>query len=406
MRYYIIVFHLVLGLISTVQAQTQTYTLINGIKVEAVAVSSARIASNGEVLQGIQFRAQSGTIPPKFFERAVQFNKGTTATSIKNFGKRNAFGLGLTAITLALGWSLDSITGDIYPALNNGSSPALSCNPSFSTTSSIAAQSCTISGINAEWKKNCDLWAKPNYGSASYCSAVAFSSAPSSATYTVWCSICNGYAGALLGPYTETIAQTGTYNQPAIPPSTSPATDTQIADNILPQIAPQNLPKLHTDPVTQAVQKTQEVLNKATDVANDYARELNPDSVNATAPTAAPLPVFQEKAATDTLPQPNASSTIFPDFCTWASFLCDAPIEPINSNWTVASMITEEEIELESYSSGLGSGSCPSPEAFTVYGTSISYSYQPMCDLAGVARIFVLIFAYLSSIYILLGIRK
>ena len=401
MRLHTLFLYTFLGLISSskVFAQAQTYTLINGIKVEAVAVSSARIASNGEVLQGIQFRAQSGTTPPKFYERAVQFGKGTTALSVKNFVKGNAFQLGLTAGILGIGWALDSITGDIYPAGQTGT-PALTCNPYYSTAAFFYASGYTQSSLQSAWMTQCNAWASYYY--QGYC--VGTLNIPSSGSvqtnFQVWCPVCQG--GRFIDQTEHTLITNAPYTQPAI--VGTPATTAEISDLVVPKIPPANLPKLHTDPNSGAVQKTQEVLNKATDVANQYARELNPESVNATAPTAAPLPVFQEKAATDTLPSTSALS--LPDFCTWASFLCDAPIEPTDSNWTVASMITEEEIELETYSSGLGTGSCPSPEAFTVYGTSISYSYQPMCDLAGVARIFVLIFAYLTSIYILLGIRK
>ena len=403
MRLHTLVLYTFLGLISSSKlfAQAQTYTLINGIKVEAVAVSSARIASNGEVLQGIQFRAQSGTTPPKFYERAVQFGKGTTGASIKNFAKGNAFQIGLSLGILGIGWAMDELTGQIY-----------STSPTTSTCGAGVACFNVFGGSYGGSHDSCTYDASQCMTSASQAPARVrarlntLSYPAGRLPFT--CNLYNPTTVQCIGSDgAHEYATVNSNTRSTIVTSTIPgtlATDTEIANQVIPQLAPSSLPKLHTDTNSGAVQKTQEVLNKATDVANQYARELNPESVNATAPTASPLPVFQEKSATDTLPSPSALS--LPDFCTWASFLCDAPIEPTDSNWTVASMITEDEIELETYSSGLGSGSCPSPETFIVYGTSISYSYQPMCDLSAVVRIFVLIFAYLSSIYILLGIRK
>jgi len=407
MRNYIIGLYLVLGLIGTVHAQTQTYQLINGIKVEAVAVSSAQRTATGTVMQGIQFRAQSGTTPPKFYQRAVDFSKGTTATSIKSFAKGNAFQLGLTAAILGLGWAMDELTGQIYPVADTGASPAISCNPYYITNGFTASSACTASALQSAWQNSCNLSARESYGPLATC--IGTLNIPSSGNISTDFSISCPYPycqPAAMLPRTEYTSKIiGTFNQPATGPTATPASDSQIADTLTPQLTPDALKKLHTDPVTGAIQKPQEVLNKMTEVANQYARELNPESVNATVPTAVAIPAVSELPATDTLPSTGLNLE-FPEFCEWASFLCEEPTEPTDSNWTVASLITEDEIEVQSYNSGLGSGSCPSPAVFMVLGTSLEYSYEPVCELAGVAKFFVLLFAYISSIYILLGIKR
>lgn len=48
-------------------------------------------------------------------------------------------------------------------------------------------------------------------------------------------------------------------------------------------------------------------------------------------------------------------------------------------------------------------GSCPSPAAFSVLGVSLSFSYQPMCDLAGLLRPMLIAFALLVGARIALG---
>jgi len=194
----------------------------------------------------------------------------------------------------------------------------------------------------------------------------------------------------------------GATNSNPTTPSTV-ATDEEVATQVAPQLQPQALPKLHTDPVTGAVEENQAIVDKMTEIANEVAKLNDPANEPVTPPVATVSPTTSTPA----------TGSDAPSFCIYASVVCDFidwfksdPEEPEGSNWTVAGMITEEEIEVQNYSSGLGGGSCPNPESFSVLGGTFEYSYQPICDLAGTARIFVLLFAYLSSIYILLGMKR
>lgn len=393
----------------------QTVTNFPAISAEMVAVNNARMASNGTINATGTFRA---SIPPdagsvgqqyntKYYDRAVNYQKDTMGKLGKSnalrFLGRTAVGAVLTtALMYGIGWSLDQITGDIYPALNNGSSPALSCNPSFSTTSSIAAQSCTISGINAEWKKNCDLWAKPNYGSASYCSAVAFSSAPSSATYTVWCSICNGYAGRLLGPYSETIEQTASYSQPATAPNLAPSTNNQIADVVWSALSPAQQTDLLRDPVSKAPVKTAEVLEAERALTNEIKQQHGDTPL--TAPITSPTQAEINAPIT-------SAPTSFPSFCSYATTLCDW------LGWTkedyipdTAPIIPEQNILVDTgigFQSSIGnSGTCPQPITTTVMGKEISFPFTLMCQFASALWYVFNAIALLLAAFILTGYRK
>lgn len=407
-------FGLVLALISSAAyAQTQTYQLINGIKVEAVAVSSASRTSTGTVLQGIQFRAQSGTTPPKFYQRAVDFTKGTTAGSIKNFAKGNAFQLGLTAAILGMGWAMDELTGQIYSVPETSS---LACASGSSCALIVGAIGISPVRCSPPMSISCaqksyDYYCKQRPPTDNQCNPT---------TLLIVTSVTNNgsnSAGLIYankaGSARNSSWGVSTVTQDTYTPETQavPATDIQIADSITPQLTNDQLKKLHTDPVTGAIQQPQEVLNKMTEVANQYARELNPNSVNATAPTAVAIPGVTELPATDSLPQTVALD--LPDFCTWATTVCEymdwtkeMPTEPVDSEFTVASLVDETEVNLESYSSGLGSGSCPSPESLVLLGNTYNFSWQPACSLATGMSMLLIAGAYLSSIFILLGIRR
>jgi len=415
MRMYLIGLYLVLGLIPFTLNAQQNYTLINGIKVEAVGVTSARVTSSGEVLQGIQFRAQSGTTAPKYYDRAVQFTKGSTGKSIKGFFKNNAFQLGVTATLLGVGWVLDDITKDVY------TSPGTPATPLGSSIWRCSG-GCPVGFVDTNWYPSSSALAEAFYGlqvvsgsswryGHSMTNLGSYGSGAPNYTYNAY------FQCGTSPPYAQDSCQVSIQNNtgvtnptsypngsPSVPPTI--ATDTQVAERVVPNIAPSNLPKLHTSPSTGAVQDTQEVLDKKTQVANEYAKELNPSSVDAPAPVASTSPSPETT-------NPNPAATDAPAFCLYASVVCewldwtaDTGEMPQDANYKFQDSITTLEPEAVNYSSGLGNGSCPSPETFTVLGTSLEYSYEPICDLAEIARIFVLLFAYMSSVYIVMGVRK
>lgn len=387
--------YLVCALIASTASAEQT---INGVKLSAIGQGQATILPNGTVISSVGFRAQVGSAPPKFYDRAVNFTKGQTGASIKKFAKGNAFQIGLTVGILGIGWVMDELTGQIYTS--QGTAPEPLAGWSWRNESSVPYAWGSTPMASASYSVGKVL---NGYTTTSIQSCGNYTSPP--APYTVvQCVALRNLAGN--PDFTISVSYRGTpidaiNANPSTPPT--PATDEQVATQVVPQLQPQALPKLHTDPVTGAVEENQAVLDKMTEIANEVAKLNDP----ANTPVAPPV-----ATVTGTTTTPAVGSDT-PSFCIYATVVCDFidwfksdPVEPEGSNWTVAGMITENEIEVESYSSGLGSGSCPNPESFSVLGGSFEYSYQPICDLAGTARIFVLLFAYLSSIYILLGMKR
>lgn len=96
----------------------------------------------------------------------------------------------------------------------------------------------------------------------------------------------------------------------------------------------------------------------------------------------------------------------FPGFCEWAKPLCDW------MNWTREAPDPEdpqelpsEEIDIVQWDSGLGSGSCPSPEIVSVFGQPLSLSFEPMCSFVSMLRPLLLALTGLGATFIILGIR-
>jgi len=389
---------------------------INGVNIQANTADKYIKSQYGGYIRNVHFEAQvaSSTTPNpnpiKYSTRAVAYTNNTLGKSIKGFAKNNAYQLGLATVIIGMGWFLDEITGQIYPQPTDGSTPATTCNPSFTASGFVSATtSCSISGAVSAHLAKCNTYVKTTLtgDSRSYC---VFPSASSVGThypnikffgYDVYNP--SGYWGDTGGGLS--IAQTGTYNQPATPPTATPATDEAVGASVMPQLDsnPQLQNKIGTDPSTGAIDLNQQVLDKMTEIANEVAKQNDPNST----PVSAPV-------ATDPNTQTDPEAiTANQTFCAYAQVVCDfidwvktPSDEPPNADWKLSDNVTTNEIQPVNYSSGIGTGTCPSPANISVLGASLEYSYQPICDLAGVARIFVLLFAYLSSGYILLGVRR
>jgi hypothetical protein len=162
-----------------------------------------------------------------------------------------------------------------------------------------------------------------------------------------------------------------------------------------------NLPELLRDPVSGAVENTQEVQNTATQIQNEHNLKFNPTATPVTAPTVDP-----NYTTTTNNPAPTSE----PAFCGWASAVCDF------INWFKTDTTTEPTVAplpqstlsytAPEWSSGLGSGSCPSPNTISVLGGSFEISYQPFCTLAEMIKYLVLALAYITSAMIISGVRK
>lgn len=170
--------------------------------------------------------------------------------------------------------------------------------------------------------------------------------------------------------------------------------------NLLKQ-SPQVINAILIDPETGAPIRTPELI----DALNALRQQL--EAANGLEPGADLLP---SDDYTDTVP----SETDWPEFCMWADVVCDfiewwkddgPPPEKPEVPWDI-----ENPSDLQqSWSSGLGGGSCPSPHQFTVefFGTSVSpeISFEPLCGFATMMRPVIISMATILAVLIVAGIR-
>lgn len=67
---------------------------------------------------------------------------------------------------------------------------------------------------------------------------------------------------------------------------------------------------------------------------------------------------------------------------------------------------TEEITDIPSWSSGIGSGSCPAPVEFSMSGQTVGFDYEPVCRAAIAINPFFLGFCGLMALYIVLGRQR
>lgn len=395
---------LALSLLSP-QAFAQSVT-INGVPIEAIGAGKAYIQPDGSVIQGIGFKATSpGATQPSYYQRAVQYTKGTVGGNIKQFAKFGAYSIAFSAILEGMGWVLDEITGDIYPNAESAGTPEITCNPRFQASSNLggSAYGCTPSAAGAQLLLQCNSSMSGSAFAPGYC---VLPTVTGVGTFTGGYYFSQRFNSQVnTGTDVYVVQQAQSYTQPAV--QGTPASNEQVAEQVAPKLDPDTLDKLATHPQTGAVKQTQEVLDKMTEIANQLAKEADPANTPVSAPTASPT-----ANTTDT---PQAAGTNVPAFCVWAKPVCDvidwvkSPFTPKpedNTDFTLAAYVDETEVNLESYNSGLGSGSCPSSTSLELLGNSYSFSWQPACTVATSASFLLIAFSYLFSIYILLGIKR
>lgn len=400
--------YLVFGLIFSASVQGQSV-------VTPIAVNSASINSSGQVVAMHTYRAQYAGQPDSYYSRAVAYNKATTGKlgKARAFVKGNALNLGIVAATLAVGYALDEITKDIYstpPQYNYCGGSSGDCvnyygglfGRSFNTcsTTSTPQTECfkTVGQAASTAQSRYNAYITAVGGDAFItCQAIGLGSNGIKCTDVVG-SVTYAHANLNSRP-TEVQLQ----GSPAVT-----ATDTQIHDAMFPQPQWQNngylgdnLPELLRDPATGAVELTQEVQDVATQIQNQHNLQYNPSATPVTAPTVSP-----DYATTTN----NQASSGMPAFCGWASVVCDFVnwFKTDTTTEPTATAIPQENLTYETpeWSSGLGSGSCPSPNTISVLGGSFEISYQPFCTLAEMIKYLVLALAYITSAMIISGVRK
>jgi hypothetical protein len=423
MRLHTLGFYIVNGLAVTASsfaiaqtAPTSTGFGANGVLVQSVRSNSAAI-SGSNVVSMQTFRVQNGTAPPKFYDRAVAFTKSTYGGMAKNFIKANALQLGLTAVILGVGYLIDYITGDIQRDV----APAQSCNITYKFNPfNYGRTFCTLEAAKAQVAVEVTAYNKQAYGNPN-AAFIAFTNNPQIIVPAQGYinSYDYDYKSYTWGgpPMAQEIKTTNlkvtNYNQPQqIPASGTTLNPSEVADKMMEQSpAIKNAP--FNNPNTGNTIRTSEVAAAEKALYNEIAPELG--KAQSTDTPVNPLaPDVQQSIGRDTLDEvKNSTSLAFPNFCSWASYVCEAidwakstGDKPSKADYKFTDSITTVDINEQHYTSGIGGGTCPSPKTFSVLGTSLSYTYQPICELAVIARIFVLLAAYISSVYIVMGVKR
>lgn len=416
MRLHTIGFYTALGLslIASSNSYAQTTPTSSGFGANGVFVQSVRsnsVAVSGSNVVSMQsFRVQNGTAPVRYFDRAVAYNKASYGSSVKGFMKSNAPNIALVGITLAMGWVLDQITKDLY---TNGSVNNQMHQVDGYKWVANGTEYDTLTGAVSHMK---NLY-YPTY----LPQVLVFVFAPELSTQTVVTYkfyVDGGYIGAFDVSLVKTNPEAPplTHSAPTGDPlgGNNPVSDTDAAELANSNASPELKNAPLNNPLTGNVVRTQEVANAEKALYNEIAPQLG--KAQSSAQPVAPLAVgLQPDIGRDDLDKPNTSPTAleFPEFCSWASVVCNAidkfyeePSKPVDAEWKLQDNISTVTPEAVTYTSGIGGGTCPSPKSFTVLNTPLSYSFQPICDLASIARMFVLLFAYLSSIYIVMGVKR
>lgn len=178
-----------------------------------------------------------------------------------------------------------------------------------------------------------------------------------------------------------------------------PVSDADLG-NLLKQ-SPQVINAILVDPDTGAPIRTPELI----DALNALRQQL--EAANGLEPGPDLLPSDDYSDAV-----PN--ETEWPEFCMWADVVCDfiewwkddgPPPEKPEVPWDI-----ENPTDLQqSWSSGLGGGSCPSPHQFTVefmgWSVSPSFTFEPVCGFATMMRPVILSMATIIAVLIVAGIR-
>lgn len=195
--------------------------------------------------------------------------------------------------------------------------------------------------------------------------------------------------------------------QPAWEPSWNAnpgGVDTPVSDYDLGQLVkqyPEVFNAVMIDPQTGAPIRTPELM----DALADLAEALNAANGVTDPPPATP--------PSDDLADPTPSQTEWPEFCNWATTVCDF------IDWVRAEDTPSDNPEVEweeelppvqsDWSSGLGGGSCPPPVTFTisVAGGSASpeFSYEPICNFATTMKPVVIALAAIVAALIVAGVR-
>ena len=397
---------------------------INGVNIQANTADKYIKSEYGGYIRNVNYQAQVASAtspnpnPTKYTTRAVAYTNGTLGKSIKGFAKNNAYQIAFSAAILGVGWILDSITKDIYttpgttsPYTGSGVKWCINFNSGLACSASGPLAILTAAKIAQEYPSRCDT--------AGSCDAILQTCANKyTCTYRMRepAGSGTGWSGIDAKAYLDNGTLVTDANKPSTYPTTAPTvsnppdsapntglvTDAQAGATLMPALDsnPELQNKIGTDPVTGAVDLNQEVLNKATEVANELAKENDPANTPVTPPT-----------ATDPNTQTDSEAiTSTPSFCSYASIVCDfidwfrrpPPPDPPDGE------IPESALPIAAqWTSNLGEGSCPSNRNlnFTFMSQQV-FSWTPICEFAIGIKPLVIAASGLFALFILAGIGR
>ena len=174
-----------------------------------------------------------------------------------------------------------------------------------------------------------------------------------------------------------------------------PVTDQQLGE-LLKQ-SPQVVNAILIDPETGAPIHTPELVQAMNDLrkAIEAANGIDPG------PDATP------KDPMETQPMESA----WPGFCSWATTVCDW-LDWTRSDGEPHKDLPETELQIEpdTWTSGIGGGSCPAPETFTItvvgHQGQAEFDWQPACDFATTFKPFFIAMCSIVAVFILAGLRS
>lgn len=342
-----------------------------------------------------------------FYQKAVTFTKADLGKAgkglLKNVGIQAAF----YAVILGIGYSLDSITGDIYADAGKPGVVAVA-NVSYSLSSGSCGAS-TPSGTLQCWKNLQP--AQEGYPASEWqrtkprARVLRADGNVNYYKYDTYNPLCACYVENGLQIYAVgNIAPQLNYNigdELATAPTV--ATDLQVGEAAI--NAPHTWPEYMNTPGTNAVPLHPPVVAKIPEVRAQWYADNNITPAPVT-----PEPVVADPVAVS-ISAPDA--TPVPLFCTWASTLCAW------LNWTkeepslppvVDAPLPVAPIVQQSYISGFGGGVCPAPVpvSFSYKGDSYGFdiSYGPACTFANMIWYVNIAAASILAAFILAGLRS
>ncbi|MEN5264234.1 virulence factor TspB C-terminal domain-related protein [Stenotrophomonas sp. TWI587] len=359
---------------ATGQSNGSVRVTASSIRYAATTPTGVRTSA---LLEGTYTGTKNGV---KQFNVPVHLPSGTLGNLAKSAIKRGGAAYGWYSLAKGLidgaGWAIDELQKQVYnPAKGTYSPPgskmycaapgggSLRCTTSLSGAISIASVQYT----------GCDS-AKFDVGGISV-------------------SCRNGNDRMFLAQRTVTA---NTFNHGSGSQFDEPVPDQQLGELL--KRSPQVVNAILIDPESGAPIRTAELVN----AMNELRKSLEQANGLEPAPDVQP---------TDDPTKPERMESTWPGFCNWASVVCEF-IDWVKSDGEPHKELPETELQIDpqGWNSGIGGGTCPAPQTFsiTVVGAQgqAQFDWQPACDFASTLKPFLITVCSLVAVFILAGLRN